>query len=194
MKNIYDRIFKNWKTSVFGVVIIAIGFLFVWFGKASMTELTAFISGALVLLFSKDDNGKGVLPLALLGALTLSSCSADWHFEQACKKEPMFCEAEIVVEFDTLVIRDTSTVIKEYHTKQIDTIVLDTNGVRVVVYRVRDSVKLMVTQKPDTVRITANKVVKSKPLIIREKGVSEWRVVLLVCAGIILGWLLRSFR
>lgn len=159
-----------------------------------MTELTAFISGALVLLFSKDNNGNGVLPIALLGALTLSSCSADWHFQQACKKEPMFCEAETIVQFDTLVIRDTSTVIKEYHTKQIDTIVMDTNGVKVVVYRVRDSIRLVLTQKPDTVRITANKVVKSKPVVIREKGVSEWRVVLLVCAGIILGWLFRSFR
>ena len=54
MKNIYDRIFKNYKTSLFGVAVMAIGFVFVWFGKASMTELTAFISGALVLIFSKD--------------------------------------------------------------------------------------------------------------------------------------------
>jgi multisubunit Na+/H+ antiporter MnhG subunit len=55
MKNIYSRIFKNWKTTVFGLVIIAIGVGFVWFGKASMAELTAFISGALVLIFSKDE-------------------------------------------------------------------------------------------------------------------------------------------
>lgn len=55
MKNIQDRIFKNWKSSIFGCSIILIGFLFVWFGKASLTELTAFISGGLILLFSKDD-------------------------------------------------------------------------------------------------------------------------------------------
>ena len=193
MKNIYDRIFKNWKTSIFGLVIIAIGFLFVWFGKASMTELTAFISGALVLLFSKDDINKGVLPIALLGALTLSSCSADWHFQQACKKEPMFCEAETIVEFDTFVIRDTQTFIKEYHTKQIDTIVMDTNGVKVVVYRVRDSIRLVLTQKPDTVRITANKVVKSKPVVIKQQS-SKTQLILLVLAGVVLGWILRSFR
>lgn len=55
MKLIHDRIFKNWKSSLFGCSIILIGFVLVWFGKASLTELTAFISGGLVLLFSKDD-------------------------------------------------------------------------------------------------------------------------------------------
>lgn len=123
----------------------------------------------------------------------LSSCSADWHFQQACKKEPMFCEAETIVEFDTLILRDTSTIIKEYHTKQIDTIVLDTNGVKVVVYRLRDSVKLVLSQKPDTVRITANRIVKAKPVVIRERE-STWKLALLMAIGFILGWILRSFR
>lgn len=133
------------------------------------------------------------ISIAIVLVTLLASCSADWHFEQACKKEPMFCEAETVVEFDTLIIRDTSTVIKEYHTKEVDTIVMDTNGVKVVVYRVRDSVKLVLTQKPDTVRITANRVVKSKPVVIREKS-SKTQLILLVLAGILLGWILRSFR
>lgn len=55
MKNLYSRIFKSWKTTAFGLGVLAIGFVFVWYGKASMTELTAFISGALVLIFSKDE-------------------------------------------------------------------------------------------------------------------------------------------
>jgi hypothetical protein len=40
---------------VFGLGIMAIGFGLVWFDKASLTELTAFVSGALVLIFSKDE-------------------------------------------------------------------------------------------------------------------------------------------
>ena len=49
-----DRIFKNWKSTTFGLVVIGIGFVFVWFEKASMTELTAFIAGGFLLIFSKD--------------------------------------------------------------------------------------------------------------------------------------------
>jgi len=49
-----DRIFNNWKSTTFGMVVIAVGFIFVWYGKASMTELTAFIAGGMVLIFSKD--------------------------------------------------------------------------------------------------------------------------------------------
>lgn len=137
---------------------------------------------------------KNLSKLAFL-VVFLTSCSAEWHFEQACKKEPMFCEAETVVEFDTLIVRDTSTVIKEYHTKQIDTIILDTNGVKVVVYRVRDSVKLVLTQKPDTIRITANRVVKAKPVVIRQREwVSVWVSVGMALLAFVLGWILRSFR
>jgi amino acid permease len=49
-----ERIFKNWKSTSFGLVVIAVGFVFVWFEKATMTELTAFIAGGMVLIFSKD--------------------------------------------------------------------------------------------------------------------------------------------
>ena len=54
MKDIRQRIFENWKTTVLGVVILAVGFGFIWFEKITLPEFTAFVSGALVLLISKD--------------------------------------------------------------------------------------------------------------------------------------------
>ena len=49
-----DRIFKNWKSTALGLTVMAVGFILVWFEKATLTEFTAFIGGGLVLLFSKD--------------------------------------------------------------------------------------------------------------------------------------------
>lgn len=49
-----DRIFKNWKSTALGLGFMAVGFLLVWFEKATLTEFTAFIGGGLLLLFSKD--------------------------------------------------------------------------------------------------------------------------------------------
>lgn len=53
-----DRIFKSWKTSILGLLIILAGFLLVWFGKATLTEFSGFITGGMVLLFTKEKNEK----------------------------------------------------------------------------------------------------------------------------------------
>lgn len=53
-KKMIDRIFKNWKTTLLGVGLIIAGLLFVWFEKATLTELTAFIGSGLVLMLVKD--------------------------------------------------------------------------------------------------------------------------------------------
>lgn len=49
-----DRIFKNWKTTLLGLGLIVAGLFFVWFEKASLTELTAFIGSGVVLMLVKD--------------------------------------------------------------------------------------------------------------------------------------------
>jgi hypothetical protein len=49
-----DRIFKNWKTTLLGLGLIISGLFFVWFEKATLTELTAFIGSGLVLMLIKD--------------------------------------------------------------------------------------------------------------------------------------------
>lgn len=53
-KKMIDRIFKNWKTTLLGIGLIIAGLLFVWFEKATLTELTAFIGSGLVLMLVKD--------------------------------------------------------------------------------------------------------------------------------------------
>lgn len=49
-----NRIFKNWKTTLLGLGLIIAGFVFVWYEKASLTELTAFIGSGVVLMLVKD--------------------------------------------------------------------------------------------------------------------------------------------
>ena len=52
-----DRIFKSWKTTALGLAVITVGFVLVWFEKATLTEFTGFIGGGLILLFSNDGKG-----------------------------------------------------------------------------------------------------------------------------------------
>jgi hypothetical protein len=54
MSQIKERIFANWKTTTLGIFVLIAGLVLVYLEKASLAELTAFVSGALVLLISKD--------------------------------------------------------------------------------------------------------------------------------------------
>lgn len=49
-----DRIFKSWKTTILGLLIIAVGFTFVWFEKCTLTEFSGFITGGMFLIFTKE--------------------------------------------------------------------------------------------------------------------------------------------
>lgn len=49
-----ERIFKSWKTTLFGVVLFLSGMTIVAVEKATLTEAGAFFGVAFVLFFTKD--------------------------------------------------------------------------------------------------------------------------------------------
>ena len=49
-----DRLFRNPKTTLIGLILISFGGILVWFEKASLTEFSAFIMGGFALMMSKD--------------------------------------------------------------------------------------------------------------------------------------------
>ena len=51
---IIERIFGNPKTTILGLIIIGLCFVLVFFEKASLNEVGAFMMGAFALLFLKD--------------------------------------------------------------------------------------------------------------------------------------------
>jgi len=53
-----DRIFKNWKSTALGLGVMTVGFILVWFEKATLTEVSLFITGGFALLFMKDPEVK----------------------------------------------------------------------------------------------------------------------------------------
>jgi len=59
-KMIIERIWKDPKTTVLGLLIVGLCFALVFFEKASLNEVGAFLMGAFALLFLKDPkDGKG---------------------------------------------------------------------------------------------------------------------------------------
>ena len=52
-----ERLFRNPKTTLLGLILISLCFLLVFLEKASLTEVGTFIVGAFALLFLKDPDG-----------------------------------------------------------------------------------------------------------------------------------------
>ena len=51
---IIERIWKDPKTTLLGLIIIGLCFVLVFYEKASLTEVSAFLMGAFALMFLKD--------------------------------------------------------------------------------------------------------------------------------------------
>jgi hypothetical protein len=49
-----ERLFRNPKTTLLGLILISLCFLLVFLEKASLTEVSTFMVGAFALLFLKD--------------------------------------------------------------------------------------------------------------------------------------------
>ncbi len=53
-----ERIFKNWKTTLAGVLMLAGGLALVGLGKATLTEYVVFVPVCFALIFVKDPTFK----------------------------------------------------------------------------------------------------------------------------------------
>ena len=58
MTDMKERIFKNWKTTLTGIVMLAAGLVLVGLGKASLTEYVIFAPVCFALIFIKDPSFK----------------------------------------------------------------------------------------------------------------------------------------
>ena len=108
---------------------------------------------------------KGIAKVIFLAAF-FSSCSAQWHVKRALKKNPNIITERVILQKDTLIVRDSVTFKDTLVTKAIDTIKLENERVRTIVYRYHDTFRVVQTLKGDTVRITqkvVTPVVEAKP-------------------------------
>lgn len=51
---IIERLWKDPKTTILGLIVITLCFILVFLEKASLTEVSTFLVGAFALLFLKD--------------------------------------------------------------------------------------------------------------------------------------------
>lgn len=95
-------------------------------------------------LFTK---GKVIVLLVML-----TGCSAEWHLKKAIKKNPSLIQPSTHT-IDTIVIRDSVAFTDTFVSKTIDTLTIEKEGVKTIVYRNHDVIRIKTIVKPDTIRI-----------------------------------------
>jgi hypothetical protein len=120
----------------------------------------------------------------LLIVLLLSSCSAQWYIKQACKKQPALCAPDTFTITDTIKVNDSLYFEKIVVTKEIDTITIDTGGIRVKIIRDKDIIRTIITQEPKT--IIRTKTITTKPRIVYKDEDYPWWLVILAAILFIL--------
>ena len=122
--------------------------------------------------------------IALL--VLLSSCSANYHLKQACKKDSTICNQKTII-YDTIVYTDSIEIFEVFETTVHDTITIDTGSIKVTIIRDHDIIKTYVKQRPDTIRIT--KTFKVPQYIKKENEINWWIIGSIV---IILIWVIKK--
>jgi hypothetical protein len=71
----------------------------------------------------------------------LTGCSAEYHLKQAIKKNPAMAQTTTHT-IDTLFVRDSVTITDTFTTKTIDTLTIEKDGVKTIVYRNHDVIRV----------------------------------------------------
>lgn len=125
---------------------------------------------------------------AICASLIFVGCSAEYHYNKACKKDSSYCAT--LVQLDTVVVTDSFYTQRVDTLKKIDTITIDTGGVKIRVLREYDTFTLSVIQKPDTIKVTMVKTIKPKIVTVYKTPI--W--VFILCTIIFMFLLKRLFR
>ena len=118
---------------------------------------------------------------ALIILVMLTGCSAQWHLDKAVKKDPSIIKPSTHT-IDTIILTDSVTITDTFVTKTIDTITLEKDGVKTIVYRDHDIIRIKTVVKPDTIRI-------QKTITIPQVQYKE-RITTTQKVGVIIGFVL----
>jgi len=113
--------------------------------------------------------------LLTLLILSLTSCSARWHLNQAIKKDPTIVDTGIVYKFDTTIVTDSIVIQDTLVTKEIDTLTIHDieNKVTTQIIRISDTLLVTTIVAPDTIEII--KQMRSKPRIIKNERIPWYK-------------------
>ncbi len=141
-------------------------------------KLTTYITQLKIVKGIKCD----LFTKAIIILVMSTGCSSQWHLKQAIKKNPSLITTSTHT-IDTLFVRDSVSITDTFTTKTIDTLTIEKDGVKTIVYRNHDVIRVHTVVKADTIRYT--KTIQLPPRVEYKERIKVPQVV-----GVGLGLLL----
>jgi hypothetical protein len=116
-----------------------------------------------------------------------TGCSAEWHLKKAIQKNPAMAQTSTHT-IDTLFVRDSVSITDTFTTQKVDTITIEKDGVKTIVYRNHDVIRIKTIVKADTIRFT--KTIQLPPQIQYKERIKVPQVVGVGLAILLFGLLL----
>ena len=90
--------------------------------------------------------------VAITASMTMS-CGASWHLKRAIAKDPTIAK-DTIVRVDTTIVTAERRVVDTLVVRDTITREIKSNGARVRIQRIHDTIRVDVVCPPDTIRIT----------------------------------------
>mgnify|MGYP000730891697 CR=1 FL=1 len=116
-----------------------------------------------------------------------TGCSSQWHLKKAIQKNPSLITTSTHT-IDTMFVRDSVTITDTFTTEKVDTITIEKDGVKTIVYRNHDIIRIKTIVKADTIRFT--KTFQLPPTIQYKERIKVPQIVGVGLGLILLGLLL----
>ena len=141
-------------------------------------KLTTYITQLKIVKGVKCD----LFTKAIIILVMSTGCSSQWHLKKAIQKNPSLITTSTHT-IDTLFVSDSVTITDTFTTQKVDTITIEKDGVKTIVYRNHDVIRIKTIVKADTIRFT--KTIQLPPTIQYKERIKVPQVV-----GVGLGLLL----
>ena len=112
-------------------------------------KLTTYITQLKIVKGIKCD----LFTKAIIILVMSTGCSGEWYLKKAIQKNPSLAQTSTHT-IDTLFVRDSVSITDTFTTKTIDTITIEKDGVKTIVYRNHDVIRVHTVVKADTIRYT----------------------------------------
>ena len=146
-------------------------------------KLTTYITQLKIVKGVKCD----LFTKAIIILVMSTGCSSQWHLKKAIQKNPAMAQTSTHT-IDTLFVRDSVSITDTFTTKTIDTITIEKDGVKTIVYRNHDVIRIKTIVKADTIRYT--KTIQLPPTIQYKERIKVPQVVGVGLALLLFGLLL----
>lgn len=91
--------------------------------------------------------------------LIFVSCTPQKRLERLLKKHPNLIKDSVITRIDT-IIKEGTRFDTIYVSKPIDSLIIDTNGINVKVYRIYDTLRVRLQTRADTMYVKNKEVVR----------------------------------